>query len=133
MPDGYENAINEEGLQYYKNLTKELVNNGIEPLVTIYHWDHPQSLEEIGGWTNELMVDRFVAYARILFEALGDHVKIWITINEPNIFCSSAYGTGNYAPGIGISQLYIFTWNSTLYFFFRAGCAASIRIKSLAL
>lgn len=103
LPTGRSNVINDDGLQYYKNLTAELVANGIEPVVTMYHWDHPHYLEEFGGWTNELMAEWFVSYARILFKALGDSVKIWTTVNEPNIFCSGGYEglkpLGRVAPG----------------------------------
>ncbi|XP_015513283.1 myrosinase 1-like [Neodiprion virginianus] len=99
LPTGFTNVISEDGLQYYKNLTAELVANGIEPVVTIYHWDHPQVIEEMGGWTNELIVDWFVAYARVLFEALGGSVKRWITMNEPNSFCTDGYEDTVNAPG----------------------------------
>ncbi|XP_015513234.1 myrosinase 1 [Neodiprion lecontei] len=98
LPTGFANVISEDGLQYYKNLTAALVANGIEPVVTIYHWDHPQVIEEMGGWTNELIVDWFVAYAEILFEALGDSVKRWITINEPDAFCEGGYDGVSKAP-----------------------------------
>ncbi|XP_046748528.1 myrosinase 1-like isoform X1 [Diprion similis] len=105
LPTGFANVISEDGLQYYKNLTAELVANGIEPVVTIYHWDHPQVIEDMGGWTNELIVDWFVDYARILFEALGDSVKRWITINEPDTFCESGYEGTTKAPGKVISGI----------------------------
>ncbi|XP_046598494.1 myrosinase 1-like isoform X1 [Neodiprion lecontei] len=105
LPTGFTNVISEDGLQYYKNLTAELVANGIEPIVTIYHWDHPQVIEDMGGWTNELMVDWFVDYARVLFEALGDTVKKWITINEPRSFCLLGYEDTQKAPGKVISGI----------------------------
>ncbi|XP_046623558.1 myrosinase 1-like [Neodiprion virginianus] len=99
LPTGFTNVISEDGLQYYKNLTAELVENGIEPVVTIYHWDHPQVIEDMGGWTNELIVDWFVDYAEVIFEALGDSVKRWITINEPDSFCVDGYEGVRKAPG----------------------------------
>ncbi|XP_046748527.1 myrosinase 1-like [Diprion similis] len=105
LPTGFANVISEDGLQYYKNLTAELVANGIEPIVTLYHWDHPQVIEEMGGWTNELIVDWFVAYARILFEALGDSVKRWVTINEPDSICGDGYESTRLAPGKIITDI----------------------------
>ncbi|XP_046748534.1 myrosinase 1-like isoform X6 [Diprion similis] len=99
LPNGFANEINEEGIQYYKNLTEELLANGIEPIVTIYHWDHPMILEELGGWTNELMVEWFADYARVIFDALGPLVKTFITINEPSVYCGNGYNTTRHSPG----------------------------------
>lgn len=93
LPTGFANKINHAGIKFYLDLIDELLANGIEPYVTIYHWDHPQSLEDLGGWTNELMVDWFVDYARVVFNTLGPKVKIFTTINEPNIFCPLEYGS----------------------------------------
>lgn len=100
LPTGFANAISQDGLQYYKNLTAELVANGIEPIATMYHWDHPQEIEDMGGWTNEMIVDWFVDYARVLFQELGGSVRRWVTINEPQTFCLDGYLTGVKAPGI---------------------------------
>ncbi|XP_044014820.1 myrosinase 1-like [Aphidius gifuensis] len=99
LPNGFANKISEEGVQHYKNVLDELHAKGIEPFVTIYHWDHPDVLDKLGGWTNELMVDYFEDYARIVFQEFGSRVKLWATINEPNINCLSSYSTGVYAPG----------------------------------
>nr|AJE75667.1 putative glycosyl hydrolase [Chrysomela lapponica] len=98
LPTGFANEINEAGLQYYKNLVKELRANGIEPLVTIFHWDQPQPLEDLGGWTNDIIIDQFVDYARILFRELGNEVKYWLTFNEPKQTCNQGYGTAQKAP-----------------------------------
>ena len=68
-------------------------------MVTIYHWDHPQVFQDIGGWTNEAMVDLFGEYARIVFQEFGNRVKTFVTINEPNIVCENEYYRGIYAPG----------------------------------
>lgn len=71
-------SVNQAGLDYYNNLINALIENGIEPMITIFHWDTPQPLEEeYGGWRNEEIVDHFVDYARLLFENFGDGVKNW--------------------------------------------------------
>ena len=73
--------------------------NNIEPYVTLYHWDHPQVIETLGGWTNDLMSEWFVDYARIVFKEFGSKVNIFATINEPASFCFDGYGSGKQAPG----------------------------------
>lgn len=93
-------GINEAGIQYYNNVINELLANGIEPFVTIYHWDLPQPLEDVGGWLNDTIVDEFEAYADLLYSRFGDRVKKWITLNEPWVVCVMGYGDGVYAPGI---------------------------------
>lgn len=103
LPDGYPHKINEAGLQYYSDLVDELLANGIQPLVTMYHWDLPQKLHEIGGWTNPHITDYFEGYAKVLFDRLGDRVKYWITVNT---FCDM-YGADNVPPMLdhsGIAQ-----------------------------
>lgn len=91
LPNGLKNNISKDGLQYYINLTKELVKNGIEPIVTLDHWDYPQDIEDIGGWLNESIVNWFADYAKIMFHALGDYVKKWITWNQPFSSCLWGY------------------------------------------
>ncbi|KAJ8315737.1 hypothetical protein KUTeg_007887 [Tegillarca granosa] len=91
---------NEKGIQYYKNLISELLKNGIKPLVTLYHWDLPQALQDVGGWESDKMIDYFSDYARLMFDELGEKVKFWITFNEPWISAYHGYGTGTSAPGI---------------------------------
>ncbi|XP_028161439.1 myrosinase 1-like [Ostrinia furnacalis] len=98
LPSGLSNEINEDGIRYYKELIAELHSNGIEPLVTMYHWDLPQVLQDLGGWTNPITADYFVDYARVLLDHFGDSVRFWITFNEPLTFCHDGYG-GNDAPG----------------------------------
>ena len=84
LPEGT-GAINSAGLDYYNRLVDELLAAGIEPTVTLFHWDLPQALADRGGWRNRESVEWFNDYARIMFEALGDRVKTWITLNEPYI------------------------------------------------
>lgn len=100
LPTGYTNVINKAGVQYYKNLINELKANNITPFVTMYHWDLPQPLQDIGGWPNPLLTDLFVDYARVLFSLFGDDVKHWSTFNEVQQICHEGYGDGAKAPGI---------------------------------
>ncbi|XP_049837166.1 myrosinase 1-like [Schistocerca gregaria] len=85
LPKGDLSVINQPGIDYYNNLINELLANGIQPVVTMYHWDLPQALQYLGGWANEVMVDYFADYAKLLFDNYGDRVKWWITFNEPVI------------------------------------------------
>ncbi|XP_049766236.1 myrosinase 1-like [Schistocerca cancellata] len=105
LPTGDVDVINQAGIDYYNNLINDLLANGIQPLVTMYHWDLPQALQYIGGWSNELLVDYFVEYARILFENFGDRVKWWITINAPaglvNGYAVNEVAPSQPASGIG--------------------------------
>lgn len=88
------------GFAYYNNLINELLANGIEPMVTMYHWDMPQPIQDLGGLMNSMFVDYFEEYANALFDAFGDRVKEWITFNEPHVHCSLGYADGIWAPGI---------------------------------
>jgi len=95
-----EGTPNPLGIQYYKNLIAALKANNIEPMVTLYHWDLPQTLQDKGGFLNSSFPDWFEQYADLCFREFGPSVKYWITFNEP--WCSShlGYGNGAHAPGI---------------------------------
>ncbi|CAN5201015.1 GH1 family beta-glucosidase [soil metagenome] len=90
---------NEKGLAFYGRLVDGLLARGIQPIATLYHWDLPQALEDVGGWTNRDTAYRFAEYAALTTEALGDRVHTWTTLNEP--WCSAylGYGSGAHAPG----------------------------------
>ena len=91
--------VNEAGLAFYTRLVDELLAAGIAPVVTLYHWDLPQALEDAGGWTNRRTAHRFGEYASIVASWLGSRVSTYITLNEP--WCSAflGYGSGVHAPG----------------------------------
>ncbi|KAI0070535.1 beta-glucosidase 1A [Panus rudis PR-1116 ss-1] len=102
IPKGGRNdPVNQEGVSFYRKLIEELIQNGIVPFVTLYHWDLPQELHNrYGGWLNkEEIVQDFVHYARVCFNAFGDLVKNWITHNEPWCVSVLGYGYGIFAPG----------------------------------
>ncbi|MBF0688786.1 MAG: beta-glucosidase [Cellulomonas sp.] len=92
--------VNQAGLDFYSDLVDRLVAAGIEPVVTLYHWDLPQALEDEGGWTNRATAYAFAEYARVVARALGDRIHLWTTLNEP--WCSSflGYASGVHAPGV---------------------------------
>lgn len=77
----------------------ELLKNNITPVVTLSHFDHPQVLENNGGWLNEITAYAFRDYARVVFKNFGDKIKYFVTFNEPYILCMIAYGFGALAPG----------------------------------
>jgi beta-glucosidase len=87
------------GLEFYSRLVDRLLDRGIEPWLTLYHWDLPQALEDAGGWPERDTAARFADYAALVHGALGDRVHTWTTVNEP--WCSAflGYGSGEHAPG----------------------------------
>ncbi len=85
LPKG-RGEVNPAGLKFYSDLTDELIKNGIEPIVTLYHWNLPYELELQGGWLNEEFPDWFADYTRLIVDTLSDRVKYWITFNEPQMF-----------------------------------------------
>jgi len=90
---------NEAGLDFYDRLVDELLAAGIEPFVTLYHWDLPQTLEDGGGWPARETVDAFAEYVEVVAARLGDRVRYWITQNEPWVIAWLGYGMGQHAPG----------------------------------
>jgi beta-glucosidase len=99
LPTGV-GAVNPAGLDFYDRLVDGLLEAGIQPYVTLYHWDLPQALQDRGGWANRDIVAAFTNYADVVVRRLGDRVKNWITHNEP--WCTSflGYWIGEHAPGI---------------------------------
>jgi beta-glucosidase len=86
-------------VDHYRRVVDALISNGIRPVITLYHWDLPQVLEDEGGWTNRDTAARFAEYANVLGGALGDADPMWITLNEPWVAAWLGYGTGEHAPG----------------------------------
>jgi beta-glucosidase len=98
LPEG-RGAVNPAGLDFYDRLVDELLANGIEPFLTLYHWDLPQALEDGGGWRSREIADAFAEYTEAVAARLGDRVKHWITQNEPWVIAWLGYGRGEGAPG----------------------------------
>jgi beta-glucosidase len=98
QPDG-RGVISQSGLDFYRALVDELLGQGIEPVITLYHWDLPQALESEGGWTARATAEHFAGYAETVAGALGDRVRRWTTINEPWCAAMLGYGAGIHAPG----------------------------------
>ncbi|CAN1158071.1 Beta-glucosidase 24 [Linum perenne] len=101
LPNGKASeGVNKEGIAYYNNLIDELLANGIKPMITLFHWDIPQSLEdEYGGFLSSKVVKDFGDYANVCFNYFGDRVKHWITLNQPLGYSVGGYGIGQLAPG----------------------------------
>lgn len=91
--------VNPKGIGFYDRLTDTLLEKGIEPWVTLYHWDLPQALELKGGWTNRDIVHWFSDYAAICSHHFGDRIKHWMVMNEPSVFTGGGYFLGMHAPG----------------------------------
>ncbi|HZT91365.1 MAG TPA: GH1 family beta-glucosidase [Gaiellaceae bacterium] len=90
---------NARGLDFYDRLVDELLGNGIEPFATLFHWDTPQALEEVGGWPSRSVVDAFCEYVEAVAARLGDRVRHWITHNEPWVVSWVGHAWGHHAPG----------------------------------
>jgi len=92
-------VVNTHGLGYYDRLVDGLLERGVDPMVTLYHWDLPQALEDAGGWLVRDTAERFADYAMVVHDHFADRVRIWATLNEP--WCSAylGYGSGRHAPG----------------------------------
>jgi beta-glucosidase len=92
-------ASNQKGIDYYKRLTDAALGAGMRPLVTLFHWDLPQTLEDQGGWPNRDTAARFADYVEIVIKALGDRINTWAIFNEPWVFTYVGYAEGRHAPG----------------------------------
>ena len=114
MPEGT-GTVNEKGLKYYDNLINELLDNGIEPFVTLYHWDLPYALHLQGGWMNPNSPSWFYEYAKVVAEHFSDRVKNFFTINEPQCIVGLGYQTGEHAPGLKVGPSdYFRIWHNVL-------------------
>jgi beta-glucosidase len=98
MPTGI-HPVNQAGIDYYNKIIDSLLASGIEPWITLYHWDLPHVLETKGGWTNRESVTWFSDYVAICAQHFGDRVKNWMVINEPSVFTGAGYFLGIHAPG----------------------------------
>jgi len=98
QPEG-SGPANQKGLDFYRRLVEGLEQRSIKPMITLYHWDLPQALEDRGGWTSRETSERFAEYASIVYEALSAEVGFWITLNEPWVAAWMGYGLGVHAPG----------------------------------
>jgi len=98
LPEG-RGRVNAPGLAFYERLVDALLEQGIQPMLTLYHWDLPAALDRLGGWLNPDSAHWFADYARLLFRTLDDRVKLWVTLNEPWVVVDGGYLHGVLAPG----------------------------------
>ena len=117
---------NEKGFAYYDGLVNTLLEAGIEPYITLYHWDLPQALEEKGGWQNEDTARAFAVYTAKMAEHFKGRVHQWFTFNEPACIVKMGYGTGEHAPGLKLPLEGQFTcWQNIIY----AHCLAAQELR----
>ncbi|WP_244246819.1 GH1 family beta-glucosidase [Nocardioides euryhalodurans] len=98
LPTG-KGEVNRAGLDFYDRLVDSLLEAGVKPMVTLYHWDLPQALQEDGGWLNRDTIEHFASYADIVGRRLADRVEHWIPVNEPNVVTMLGHAIGTHAPG----------------------------------
>lgn len=99
--------VNEKGIEFYNNLIDELVKHKIEPILTLYHWDLPQALQdEYGGWESRQIIEDFTNYSVELYKRFGDRVKYWVSLNEQNIFTMLGYQWAAHPPGVKDNKLF---------------------------
>ncbi|MEO6633922.1 MAG: family 1 glycosylhydrolase [Mucilaginibacter sp.] len=98
LPNGT-GEINQAGIDFYNRVINYCIEQGVEPWLTIYHWDLPHALELKGGWTNREIVDWFTNFATVCAQSFGDRVKHWMVMNEPGVFTGAGYFLGIHAPG----------------------------------
>jgi beta-glucosidase len=99
IPDG-RGPVNPKGLAFYERMVDAMLERGIRPFATLFHWDLPQALQDAGGWTARATVDAFVRYTEVVTKALGDRVKDWMTHNEPWVVAYVGHLFGDHAPGL---------------------------------
>ncbi len=99
LPEGY-GSVNEKGIDFYNALIDELLANGIEPYITLYHWELPYEIYKRGGWMNPQIVEWFGEYARLAAVRFSDRVTHFFTLNEPQCFVGLGFLTGEHAPGL---------------------------------
>jgi beta-glucosidase len=99
LPEG-KGKVNQAGIDFYDRLVDGLLAAGIEPFVTLFHWDLPSALFRLGGWSNPDIAGWFGDYAAVVGEALCDRVKYWMTVNEPFVVAAEGHLVGNHAPGM---------------------------------
>ncbi|XP_023950608.1 myrosinase 1 isoform X2 [Bicyclus anynana] len=100
LPSGFTNEINKAGAQYYSDLIDALLAEGIEPIVTLFHWDLPVKIQDLGGWTNPLIVKWFGDYARVVYTLYSSRVRTWLTMNEPVAVCDYYYNSERFPPRV---------------------------------
>lgn len=100
FPSGHRDSHSKKRALYYDKLINALIESGIRPVATLYHWDLPQALQDRGGWTNASIVEAFKDYADFCFATFGDRVKTWNTFSSPWVVSHAGYGTGEHPPGI---------------------------------
>lgn len=114
LPQGT-GLINRKGLDFYDRLIDELLSKGIDPWVTLFHWDYPMALFKQGGWLNENSSDWFAEYTRIIVDKLSDRVQNWFTLNEQACFVGFGHQQGNHAPGLQLPDKEVNTvWHNAL-------------------
>jgi beta-glucosidase len=98
LPNGT-GAVNQAGIDYYNRIIDYCLSKGVEPWLTVYHWDLPQVLEDKGGWTNRDIIQWFTEFTEVCAKNFGDRVKYWMVMNEPSVFSGAGYFFGIHAPG----------------------------------
>ena len=115
IPNGT-GEVNEKGLAFYDRLVDALLENGVQPWVTLFHWDYPYALFCRGGWLNRESADWFADYAGVIVDRLSDRVSYWMTQNEPQCYIGLGHQTGQHAPGVklGFAEILLAAHHSLL-------------------
>ncbi len=115
LPEGV-GKINQKGLEFYDRLIDALLENGVQPWVTLFHWDYPYALYLRGGWLNRDSSDWFAEYAGVVVDKLSDRVSNWMPHNEPQVFIDAGHHSGRHAPGLqlGFSEVLLAAHNALL-------------------